>query len=141
MLRRIIVNSKHEVFTMKFARFPVILAAVLLAAMTGSSLLLANEGDIEVNVATAESNFPDGIVFRVDAESQGIIDEVRVFIKKADQSGRSSYRSIDVEPGETVSGETLLPSGRRRLLSSRNQDLLTTSKCATRPAGWSGPRE
>ncbi len=96
---------------MKLARFPVILAAILLAAMMGSSLLLADEGDIEVNVATAESNFPDGIVFRVDAESEGIIDEVRVFIKKADQSGRSSYRSIDVEPGETVSGETLLPSG------------------------------
>ncbi len=96
---------------MKLARFPVILAAILLAAMMGSSLLLADEGDIEVNVATAESNFPDGIVFRVDAESEGIIDEVRVFIKKADQSGRSSYRSIDVEPGESVSGETLLPSG------------------------------
>lgn len=96
---------------MKFARFPLVLAAVLLAALTGSSLLLADEGDIEVHVATAESNFPDGIVFRVDAESEGIIDEVRVFIKKADQSGRSSYRSIDVEPGESVSGETLLPSG------------------------------
>ena len=96
---------------MKFVRYPLVLAAILLAATTGASLLLANEGDIEVHVATAESNFPDGIVFRVDAESVGIIDEVRVFIKKADQSGRSSYRSIDVEPGESVSGETLLPSG------------------------------
>ena len=95
---------------MKFTRFAMVLAGLMLVAMTGSSLLLADAGDIEVHVATAESNFPEGIVFRVDAMSEGIIDEVRVFIKKADQSGRSSYRSIDVEPSESVSGETLLPS-------------------------------
>ncbi len=96
---------------MKFARIAALLAGFLLTALAGSSVLLADAGDIQVNVATAESNFPEGIVFRVDAESEGVIDEVRVFIKKADQSGRSSYRSIDVEPGESVSGETLLPSG------------------------------
>ena len=60
--------------------------------------------------ATAESQFPDGIVFRVAAESPGIIDDVRVFFRKADQSGRSAYRSIEVEPGENVTGETLLPA-------------------------------
>ena len=96
---------------MKFARIAALLAGFLLTALAGSSVLLADAGDIQVNVATAESNFPEGIVFRVDAESEGVIDEVRVFIKKADQSGRSSYRSIEVEPGESVSGETLLPSG------------------------------
>ena len=67
---------------MKFTRFAVVLAGLMLVAMTGSSLLLADAGDIEVHVATAESNFPEGIVFRVDAMSEGIIDEVRVFIKK-----------------------------------------------------------
>ena len=96
---------------MKFARLAAVLAGLFLASLAGSSVLLADAGDIEVNVAKAESNFPEGIVFRVDAQSEGVIDEVRVFIKKADQSGRSSYRSIDVEPGESVSGETLLPSG------------------------------
>ena len=96
---------------MSFARFAAVLAGLVLTALAGPSVLLADAGDIEVNVASAESNFPDGILFRVDAESKGIIDEVRVFIKKADQSGRSSYRSIDVEPSESVSGETLLPSG------------------------------
>ena len=96
---------------MKFARFAAVLTGLVLTALAGSSVLLADAGDIEINVATAESNFPEGIVFRVDAASEGVIDEVRVFIKKADQSGRSSYRSIDVEPGESVSGETLLPSG------------------------------
>ncbi len=95
---------------MKFTRFAAVLAGLVLAAVAGSSVVLADAGDIEVREATAESNFPEGILFRVDAESEGIIDEVRVFIKKANQSGRSSYRSIDVEPGESVNGETLLPS-------------------------------
>ena len=92
--------------SLRFVLIPLVLA---LAALAASSLVFADEGDIEVMEATAESQFPDGIMFRVKAESKGVIDEVRVFIKKADQSGRSSYRSIEVEAGEVVSGETLLP--------------------------------
>ena len=49
-------------------------------------------------------------MFQVSAMSEGIVDEARVFITKADQSGRSSYRRIDLEPGESVSGNTLLPA-------------------------------
>ena len=90
-------------------RIPLILLALALSALAASSVVLADEGDIEVLEASAESQFPEGILFKVEAESQGIIDEVRVFIKKADQTGRSSYRSIEVDPGESVSGETLLP--------------------------------
>ena len=90
-------------------RFIAITLVLALLALTASSIAFADEGDIEVVEATAVSQFPDGILFTVQAESEGVIDEVRVFIKKADQSGRSSYRSIEVEPGEVVSGETLLP--------------------------------
>ena len=89
--------------------FTVLFVAVVVA-VAGSSLAQAEGGDIEVIEATAVSQFPEGILFKVAAESEGVIDEARVFIKKADQSGRSSYRSIDVEPGESVSGDTLLPA-------------------------------
>ena len=93
-------------------RLRLISVLLLLAALslTGSSLALAEGGDIEVTEATAVSLFPDGILFQIAATSEGIVDEARVFIKKADQSGRSSYRSIDVEPGESVVGDTLLPA-------------------------------
>ena len=91
-------------------RLVVVLLTVALVVMAGSSLALANEGDIEVQEATAVSQFPDGIMFQVSAMSEGIVDEARVFITKADQSGRSSYRRIDLEPGESVSGTTLLPA-------------------------------
>ena len=91
-------------------RLMVILLALGLMTLAAPWLASADEGDVKVMEATAESNFPDGIVFRVAAESPGVIDEVRVFFKKADQSGRSAYRSIEVEPGESVTGETLLPA-------------------------------
>ena len=74
----------------------------------GTGAVGADDGGVKVMEATAVSQFPDGILFRVAAESVGVIDEVRVFFRKADQSGRRAYRSIEVEPGERVAGETLL---------------------------------
>ena len=87
-----------------------VLLVLGLAALASPWLASAEGGDVKVLQATAESEFPDGIRFHVTAESPDIIDEVRVFFKKADQSGRSAYRSIEVEPGERVSGDTLLPA-------------------------------
>ena len=94
-------------------RFIAILLAVGLLALAAPWLasapaLVQAEGDVKVVSATAESSFPDGIVFRVAAESPGVIDEVRVFFKKAEQGARSAYRSFDFEPGESVEGETMV---------------------------------
>ncbi|SVE25917.1 uncharacterized protein METZ01_LOCUS478771, partial [marine metagenome] len=61
--------------------------------------------------AKAESNFPDGIKFSVTANSVDEIDDIRVFFSKVDQQGRSSYRSVDFESGDSVTGESVLPSG------------------------------
>lgn len=71
----------------------------------------ADEGNIQVVEAKAESQFPDGIMFSVAANSVDEIDDIRVFFSKVDQDGRSAYRSVDFEPGSSVSGESLLPSG------------------------------
>ena len=89
-------------------RFIVILLTLGLVALAAPWLASADEGDVKVLAATAESSFPDGIVFRVAAESPGIIDEVRVFFKKAEQGARSAYRSFEFEPGESVEGETMV---------------------------------
>ena len=91
-------------------RLIIVLLALGLAALAFPWLASADGGDVKVLEASAESEFPDGIRFHVSAESAGIIDEVRVFFKKADKSGRSAYRSIEVEPGESVTGDTLLPT-------------------------------
>lgn len=92
-------------------RLTAILLILGLAALAAPWLASAPapvqaEGGVKVVRATAESNFPEGIVFRFAAESPGVIDEARVFFKKADQSGRSSYRSLEFEAGESVEGET-----------------------------------
>ncbi|PKB72360.1 MAG: hypothetical protein BZY87_00805 [SAR202 cluster bacterium Io17-Chloro-G6] len=80
-------------------------------AFSASSVTRADEGNIQVVEAKAESQFPDGIRFSVTANSVDVIDDIRVFFNKVDQQGRSAYRSVDFEPGDSVAGESLLPSG------------------------------
>ncbi len=81
-------------------------------AFSASAVARADEGNIKVVEAKAESQFPDGIKFSVRADSPDGIDDIRVFFSKVDQKGRSAYRSVEFEPGNSVVGESLLPSGR-----------------------------
>ena len=93
--------------------FVFITSLVLFAglAFSATGLTRADEGNIKVIEAKAESQFPDGIRFSVIANSIDEIDDIRVFFSKVDQHGRSAYRSVEFEPGTTVSGESILPSG------------------------------
>ena len=87
---------------------------LLLAMALASTVLvpagsaLADQGDIEVLDMGAESQFPDGVKFSVTAQSSEEIDEIRVFFRKMGQTGLSTYRSVDFEPGKLVSGESTL---------------------------------
>ena len=83
------------------------LAAVVLVPI-GSAL--ADEGDIEVLDVGAESQFPDGVKFSIIAQSSDEIDEIRVFFRKIGQTGLSTYRAVDFEPGKLVTGESILSS-------------------------------
>ena len=80
-------------------------------AFSTSAVTRADEGNINVVEAKAESNFPDGIRFSVIANSTDEIDDIRVFFSKVDLQGRSSYRSVDFVPGTSIVGESVLPSG------------------------------
>jgi len=91
----------------------LVISLFLLAgsAFSTSTAAQADEGTINVVEAKAESQFPDGIKFSVTANSVDEIDDIRVFFSKVDQRGRSAYRSVDFEPGDSVTGESVLPSG------------------------------
>ena len=80
-------------------------------ALLSVSNALADEGDIEVLATGAESQFPDGVKFTITARSSGEIDDIRVFIRKADQTGISAYRTVQFDPGTQVEGESILASG------------------------------
>lgn len=80
-------------------------------AFSASAVTQADEGNINVVEAKAESQFPDGIRFSVIANSVDEIDDIRVFFSKVDQERRSAYRSVDFDPGDNVAGESILPSG------------------------------
>ena len=91
--------------------FVTILVLFAGLAFSASAVTFADEGNIQVVEAKAESRFPDGIMFSVVANSPDGIDDIRVFFSKVDQKGRSAYRSVDFEPGNSVVGGSLLPSG------------------------------
>ena len=73
--------------------------------------LFADDAGIEVTEISAESRFPDGIRFSVEARSNDEIDEIRVFFRLLGANIGTAYRAVDFEPGPLVSGEAVLPSG------------------------------
>lgn len=91
--------------------FIISLISLVGMALLASEVTQADEGNINVVEAKAESQFPDGIRFWVIANSVDEIDDIRVFFSKVDQKGRSAYRSVDFEPGDSIEGESVLPSG------------------------------
>ncbi len=57
-----------------------------------------------------ENRFPDGLRFFIEAESASDIDEIRVYVRKLGQSSRTTYRTVEFEPGTAISGEALFQS-------------------------------
>ena len=57
-----------------------------------------------------ENQFPDGLRFYIDAEGASDIDEIRVYVRKLGQSTRTTYRAVEFEPGNAISGEALFQS-------------------------------
>ena len=74
--------------------------------------LRADSDEIKVKSQRAESDFPNGIRFYVEAESPDQIEDVRVIFKKLGQTSRSSYRAAEFDPGRVIQGEALIHSGR-----------------------------
>ncbi len=57
-----------------------------------------------------ENQFPDGLRFYLEAESASKIEEIRVYVRKLGQSSRSVYRTVEFEPGTSISGDVLFQS-------------------------------
>jgi len=81
------------------------------ATQLAPASLLADDAGIEVTKVSAESQFPDGIRFHIEARSNDEIDEIRVFFRLLGGSLGSAYRAVDFSPGTSISGESILLSG------------------------------
>ena len=81
------------------------------ATQLAPASLLADDAGIEVTKVSAESQFPDGIRFHIEARSNDEIDEIRVFFLLLGGSLGSAYRAVDFSPGTSISGESILLSG------------------------------
>ena len=90
--------------------FALLIGAGIVAQLAPASLY-ADDAGIEVTKFSAESQFPDGIRFHIEARSNDEIDEIRVFFRLLGGSLGSAYRAVGFEPGISVTGEATLLSG------------------------------
>lgn len=90
---------------------PVTLVAILAACFY---LALPSQSEaqdtVTVNRQGVENQFPDGLRFYIEAESASDIEEIRVYVRKLGQSSRTTYRTVEFEPGGAISGEALFQS-------------------------------
>ena len=71
----------------------------------------ADSGEIEVVELGAVSQYPDNIRFFVTARSPQVIDEIRLFFRSTGRYATGTYWTLEFEPAELVTGETVLPTG------------------------------
>ena len=98
---------------MKKRLIPVAALIAVLAVAVALALPRQSTAQEAVTVTRqgVENQFPDGLRFYIDAESAGdAIEEIRVYVRKLGQSTRTTYRAVEFEPGNSVSGEALFQS-------------------------------
>ena len=82
----------------------IVVAAAIPAGQT------AAQDSVTISRQGVENEFPDGLRFFIDAGNADNIDEIRVYVRKLGQSSRTTYRTVDFEPGNEISGEALFQS-------------------------------
>ena len=90
---------------------PVVIAALFtLVAVVAVAMALplpqdaAAQDRITVVREEYENLFPDGLSFHIDVASASPVEEIRVYVRKLGQSTRSTYRTVEFEPGGHISG-------------------------------------
>ena len=98
---------------MKNITVPALALAAILVAVAFALILprdSAAQELVTVNGYGVENQFPKGLRFHIDAESETPIDEIRVYVRKLGQSSRTTYRAVEFEPGHVISGDVLFES-------------------------------
>ena len=87
----------------------IIAALIALIAVIGALPLAlprdaAAQDSITVVGEEVENLFPDGLLFHIDVASASQVEEIRVYVRKLGQSTRTTYRTVEFEPGGQISG-------------------------------------
>ena len=88
----------------------IILTSLAAGLLISADAAQAGAHEILVTSQGAESQFPDGVRFFIQASSPDEIVDIRVFFKKIGQTSRSSYRALEFSQGKVINGETLMRS-------------------------------
>jgi len=91
----------------------ILILIIVLGGMFLSVAPTQADGDeIQVLNQGAESQFPDGIRFFIQAQSPDEINDIRVFFQTIGQTSRSAYRAVEFDPDKSITGESFIHSGR-----------------------------
>ena len=82
----------------------LVAAAAAVAAAVALPQDAAAQDGITVTNEEPENRFPEGLLFHIDVESASPVEEIRVYVRKLGQSTRTTYRAVEFEPGNVVSG-------------------------------------
>ena len=88
----------------------VIAAVIALIAIIGAGLPLSAppgasaQDRITVVEEEVENLFPEGLSFHIDVASASPVEEIRVYVRKLGQSTRTTYRTVEFDPGGHISG-------------------------------------
>ncbi len=88
----------------------IIAAVIALVAIIGGALPLALPPDVAAQDSITvvreevENLFPEGLSFHIDVASASTVEEIRVYVRKLGQSTRTTYRTVEFEPGGHISG-------------------------------------
>ena len=88
-----------------------ILTSLAVGLLISADPAQAGSHEIIVTSQGAESQFPEGVRFFIQASSPDEIVDIRVTFKKLGQTSRSSYRVLEFSQNKVVDGETLMRSG------------------------------
>ena len=89
----------------------IVMAAIAAAVVgVGGALPAYAQGGVTVTDSGHENQFPDGLRFYIDADGADAVEEIRVYVRKLGQSSRTAYRTVEFEPGASISGEAQFKS-------------------------------
>lgn len=110
--RRLIARPAAPIIVIAIAMVIVGAVAAVSAALlsAGSAPPAYAQSGVTVTDSGHENQFPDGLRFHIDAASDSEIEEIRVYVRKLGQSSRITYRTVEFEPGASISGAVLFKS-------------------------------
>lgn len=95
-------------FKVKKPRLIIAALIALIAVIGALPLALPQDAAAQDGITVIEEEvrnlFPEGLSFHIDVAGADQVEEIRVYVRKLGQSTRTTYRTVEFDPGGHISG-------------------------------------